>query len=121
MSRLAGRTAIGTGGPKGIGWHYAPALPAEGAAVMIADIADGTDLADEIAARHGRNATASTVCDISDERAVQALVERTVERFGAIDVLVNNAALFAPLQETNCTEIDAALWDQVMSVNLRGP
>jgi NAD(P)-dependent dehydrogenase (short-subunit alcohol dehydrogenase family) len=42
-------------------------------------------------------------------------------RFGRIDVLVNNAALFAPLQETACTEIDAALWDRVMAVNLRGP
>src|SRR5204862_513204 len=39
---------------------------------------------------------------------------------GKIDVLVNNAALFAPLQETKCTDIDAALWDEVMAVNLRG-
>ena len=45
----------------------------------------------------------------------------TMERFGRIDVLVNNAALFAPLQETKCTEIDADLWDKVMAVNLRGP
>ena len=44
-----------------------------------------------------------------------------MERFGRIDVLVNNAALFAPLQETKCTEIDADLWDKVMAVNLRGP
>jgi NAD(P)-dependent dehydrogenase (short-subunit alcohol dehydrogenase family) len=121
MSRLAGRTAIVTGGAKGIGRHYVQALAAEGAAVMIADIADGSDLADEVAARHGRNATASMVCDVSQEAAVAALVAATVERFGAIDILVNNAALFAPLQETKCTEIDADLWDQVMAVNLRGP
>ena len=44
-----------------------------------------------------------------------------MERFGKIDVLVNNAALYAPLQEQNCTEIDAAVWDRVMAVNLRGP
>ena len=44
-----------------------------------------------------------------------------MERFGKIDMLVNNAALFAPLQETNCTEIDVALWDRVMAINLRGP
>jgi NAD(P)-dependent dehydrogenase (short-subunit alcohol dehydrogenase family) len=44
-----------------------------------------------------------------------------MERFGKIDVLVNNAALFVPLQETKCTEIDAELWDRVMAVNLRGP
>jgi NAD(P)-dependent dehydrogenase (short-subunit alcohol dehydrogenase family) len=121
MARLAGRTAIVTGGAKGIGRHYSLALAAEGARVMIADIADGRDVADEIAARYGANSVASHITDVSDEGAVKALVAATVERFGKIDVLVNNAALFAPLQETKCTEIDAALWDQVMAVNLRGP
>jgi len=121
MARLAGRTAIVTGGAKGIGRHYSHALAAEGARVMIADIAEGRDVADEIAAKYGTNSVASRVADVSDEGAVKALVAATVERFGKIDVLVNNAALFAPLQETKCTEIDAALWDQVMAVNLRGP
>ena len=44
----------------------------------------------------------------------------TVERFGKIDILVNNAALFAPLKETKATDIDVALWDRVMAVNVRG-
>jgi NAD(P)-dependent dehydrogenase (short-subunit alcohol dehydrogenase family) len=113
MARLSGRTAIVTGGAKGIGRHYSRALAAEGARVMIADIADGRDLAEEIAAEHGANSVTSVVADVSDEA--------TIERFGKIDVLVNNAALYAPLQETKCTEIDAQLWDKVMAVNLRGP
>src|SRR5713101_9589093 len=121
MSRLSGRTAIVTGGAKGIGWHYSLALAAAGASVMIADIADGTEVAREIAAKYGANSVASAVADVSDEASVKALVAATIERFGKIDVLVNNAALFAPLQETKCTEIDAALWDKVMAVNLRGP
>jgi NAD(P)-dependent dehydrogenase (short-subunit alcohol dehydrogenase family) len=121
MARLAGRTAIVTGGAKGIGRHYSRALAAEGARVMIADIADGSDVAREIAAAHGTNSVASAITDVSDESSVKALVAATMERFGKIDVLVNNAALFAPLQETKCTEIDAALWDRVMAVNLRGP
>jgi NAD(P)-dependent dehydrogenase (short-subunit alcohol dehydrogenase family) len=121
MARLSGRTAIVTGGAKGIGRHYSQALAAEGARVMIADIADGTQLAQEIAAEHGANSVLSTITDVSDETAVKALVAATMERFGKIDVLVNNAALFAPLQETKCTEIDADLWDKVMAVNLRGP
>ena len=121
MARLAGRSAIVTGGAKGIGRHYSRALAAEGARVMIADIADGRELAQELASAHGANSVASSVTDVSDERAVVALIAATMERFGRIDILVNNAALYAPLQEQKCTEIDAALWDQVMAVNLRGP
>jgi NAD(P)-dependent dehydrogenase (short-subunit alcohol dehydrogenase family) len=121
MPRLAGRTAIVTGGAKGIGVHYSHALAAEGAHVMIVDIADGREVAEEIAGKYGANSVASSITDVSDERAVEALVAATIERFGKIDVLVNNAALFAPLQETKVTEIDAALWDKVMAVNLRGP
>ncbi len=75
----------------------------------------------KIARMHGANSVASSVTDVSDETAVKAMVAQTIERFGRIDVLVNNAALFAVLHETKCTEIDAALWDQVMAVNLRGP
>ncbi|MDR3419853.1 MAG: SDR family NAD(P)-dependent oxidoreductase [Xanthobacteraceae bacterium] len=121
MGRLNGRVAIVTGGAKGIGRHYSQALAAEGARLMIADIADGKDAADEIARDYGANSVASMVVDVSDEAAVQALVGRAMERFGKIDILVNNAALFAPLQETKCTEIEAAMWDRVMAVNLRGP
>jgi len=121
MARLDGRVAILTGGAKGIGKHYARALAAEGARLMIADIADGSAVAAELAREHGTNSVATSVTDVSDEGAVKALVAKTMERFGKIDVLVNNAALFAPLQETKCTEIDTALWDRVMAINLRGP
>jgi NAD(P)-dependent dehydrogenase (short-subunit alcohol dehydrogenase family) len=121
VARLSGRTAIVTGGAKGIGRHYSQALAAEGAEVMIADIADGATLAEEIAGKYGRNATTSMRFDVSDEASVKELVARTIERFGKIDVLVNNAALFAPLQEQKFTEIDVALWDRVMGVNVRGP
>jgi NAD(P)-dependent dehydrogenase (short-subunit alcohol dehydrogenase family) len=121
MPRLAGRAAIVTGGAKGIGRHYSHALAAAGAQVMIADIADGTALATEIAAAHGANSVASALADVSDEKSVKALVAATMERFGRIDVLVNNAALYAPLQESKLTDIDAAVWDRVMAVNLRGP
>jgi NAD(P)-dependent dehydrogenase (short-subunit alcohol dehydrogenase family) len=121
MARLDGRVAILTGGAKGIGRHYAHALAAEGARLMIADIADGKDVAAAIVRDHGANSAASAVTDVSDEAAVKALVGATMQRFGKIDILVNNAALFAPLQETKCTEIDTAMWDRVMAINLRGP
>jgi NAD(P)-dependent dehydrogenase (short-subunit alcohol dehydrogenase family) len=120
MSRLAGKVAIVTGGAKGIGRHYSQALAEAGARVMIADIADGKDVADEIAAKSGANSVASATFDVSDEAQAKTLVAQTIERFGQIDVLVNNAALYAKLQPTKATEIDVALWDQVMAVNVRG-
>ena len=59
MARLAGRTAIVTGGAKGIGRHYSFALAGEGARVMIADIADGAEVAREISAKYGANSVTS--------------------------------------------------------------
>ncbi len=120
MGRLDGRVAILTGGAKGIGRHYAGALAAQGARLMIADVTDGRDVAAEIARQHGANSVESAVTDVSDEGAVRALVVKTMERFGKIDILVNNAALFAPLKEQKVTDIDVALWDRVMAVNIRG-
>jgi NAD(P)-dependent dehydrogenase (short-subunit alcohol dehydrogenase family) len=121
MGRLAGRVALVTGGAKGIGRHYARALAQEGAAVVVADVVDSAEVVEALAAAHGSRAVMGAVVDVSDEGSVQGLIARVTERFGQIDVLVNNAALFAPLKETPCTEIDVALWDRVMVVNLRGP
>src|SRR5262245_64578955 len=99
MSRLSGRTAVVTGGAKGIGRHYSLALAAEGARVMIADIADGTSVAQEIAGKHGANSVASTITDVGDESSVKALVAGTLERFGKIDVLVKNTGLYEAVPE----------------------
>jgi NAD(P)-dependent dehydrogenase (short-subunit alcohol dehydrogenase family) len=118
--RLEGRVAIVTGGAKGIGRHYSLALAAEGARVMIADVADGDDLSAEIAKAHGANSVISQTVDVSDEAQVERLVAATMGRFGQIDILVNNAALFAPLPEQPFADIDVALWDRVMAVNVRG-
>ena len=121
MARLQGKVAIVTGGAKGIGRHYSQALVAEGARVMIADIADGNELAAEIAGRHGADSAASVTFDVSDEVAVKSLVAQTIERFGQIDILVNNAALYSTLHPRNFNEWDADTWDRVMAINTRGP
>jgi NAD(P)-dependent dehydrogenase (short-subunit alcohol dehydrogenase family) len=121
MNKLAGQAAIVTGGAKGIGRHYCTALAGAGAQVMVADIADGAEVAREIVDKHGQGAAESMQFDVSDEAAVKRLVDRTIERFGKVDVLVNNAALFANLEYQSMLDIDPALWDKVMAVNVRGP
>jgi NAD(P)-dependent dehydrogenase (short-subunit alcohol dehydrogenase family) len=121
MGRLSGRTAVVTGGAKGIGRHYSRALAAEGAEVAIVDVAEGESLAHELAEEFGPDVAMSVICDVSDEAAVQRLIGQIIERFGKVDILVNNAALYAPLPWQTVTEIDVATWDNVMAVNLRGP
>ncbi len=121
MARLDGKVALVTGGAVGIGRHYCKAMAGEGARVMIADVVDGGAVAREIANEHGANSVASEVFDVSDEASVKGLVAKTLERFGRIDILVNNAALYAPLPTLGVTEIDVDLWDKVMAVNVRGP
>jgi NAD(P)-dependent dehydrogenase (short-subunit alcohol dehydrogenase family) len=120
MARLAGRVAIVTGGARGIGRHYSQALAAEGARVMIADVAEGKTLAEEIAGRYGIDAAASAKCDVSDEKQVKQLVAQTIDRFKQIDVLVNNAAVYSTLTPRAFTEWDIDTWDRVMAVNVRG-
>ena len=120
MSRLAGKVAIVTGGAAGIGRHYSHALAEAGARVMIADIVDGKAVAQDIAAKSVANSVASAQFDVSDEAAVKRVVDETLARFGQVDVLVNNAALYAKLSPTKYSDIDIGLWDQVMAVNVRG-
>lgn len=120
MGRVDGRVAIVTGGASGIGRHYSLALAAEGARVMIADVVEGGALAKEIEAKHGPGTAASLTFDVSKEADCKRLTEETIKRFGKIDILVNNAALYSKLPPTPYTEIDVDLWDRVMAVNVRG-
>ena len=103
----------------GIGAHYSRALAGEGASVVIADVAPGQDA---VAAIRGAGGHARAVMtDVSDEVSVQSLIDDVQGREGRVDVLVNNAALFATLGPAPFTAIDVEVWDRVMAVNLRGP
>lgn len=121
MGKLDNRIAIVTGGASGIGRHYAEALAAEGAKVVVADVIDGSAAANDISARHGKGAASFQECDVSDEASVRSLVEGTIRRFDKIDILINNAALMSRLTPQKVTEIDVGTWDKVMAVNIRGP
>jgi NAD(P)-dependent dehydrogenase (short-subunit alcohol dehydrogenase family) len=118
--RLQGAVAIVTGAARGIGAAYAKAMAAEGAKIVIADVIDGNGgIVETIRAAGGEAVSITT--DVSSEAAVKALVAETLRLYGKIDILVNNAAMFANLPMRHFTEIDGAEWDRVMAVNVRGP
>jgi NAD(P)-dependent dehydrogenase (short-subunit alcohol dehydrogenase family) len=116
--RLKEKVAIVTGGAQGIGAAYAKALAAEGAMVSICDLADPKPAVDAIAASGGR--AIGSVTDITSPDALAAMVEKTINEFGSVHILVNNAAMFAQLTFKPFFEISAAEWDKVMMVNVRG-
>jgi NAD(P)-dependent dehydrogenase (short-subunit alcohol dehydrogenase family) len=120
--RLAGRVAIVTGGGHGIGKAYALGMAREGAKIVIAEI--DAIAAEEVAAdlrREGHEAIAVRT-DVGDRASVEAMARRAVEAFGRIDILVNNAAIFAtvPMSRSPFDEIGIDEWDRMMRVNLRG-
>lgn len=116
--RLQGRVAIVTGAAQGIGAEYACALALEGAAVVLADVIDASAVADAI--KHGGGRALVLQVDVTSPESTQAMAQATVETFGRIDVLVNNAGLFANLALKPFEQIDSAEWDRVMAVNVRG-
>jgi NAD(P)-dependent dehydrogenase (short-subunit alcohol dehydrogenase family) len=116
--RLAGRVAIITGAAQGIGATLARAYAAHGAAVCACDVRSSDAVVAEIAAAGGR--AAAVTADVTNPGEVATMVERVLETFGRVDVLVNNAALFGTLKLQPFWEIDSDEWDRVMAVNTRG-
>jgi NAD(P)-dependent dehydrogenase (short-subunit alcohol dehydrogenase family) len=120
MPLLKNKVAIVTGGSSGIGRAIALSFAAEGAAVIIADtveapIEGGQSTVALIASTGGTATYIAT--DISDWNAVDALVGATVARFGRLDVMVNNAAVYT---STNLLQTTPEQWSRVIGINLTG-
>ena len=112
---LKNKVTIVTGAAKGIGEAIALRYGQEGAKVVCADINE--EGVQKVAEAIGENAIAVHT-DISDEASVSNLFEQTMETFGRVDVLVNNAGLISPMK--HFLEADKAWWDMIIGVNLTG-
>ena len=122
MGRLDGKVAVVTCGAGGIGAASARTIAREGASVAIVDI-DGVRAGEVAQAIGASGATAFSVsADLSDEEAVKTAIEATVDRYGRIDVLHNNAALTESeflQRDTQVTDLALDVWERTMAVNLR--
>lgn len=113
MGALDGKIAIVTGGTSGIGEGISRAFVSAGAKVVIVGRREeeGRALEKQIGVRFVR-------ADVANEADVKAMVDQTVEWFGRVDCLINNAGIPAPM--VSITEVDVAIIDQVLAVNLKG-
>jgi 3-oxoacyl-[acyl-carrier protein] reductase len=114
---LAGQVAIVTGAARAIGREIALTLADRGATVVSIDLASSNDTVRAIEERGG--AALGVEADVADEQDVSAAMDEVTKRYGRLDVLVNNAGLFAGLQRRPFWEIDPAEWDRIMAVNVR--
>jgi 3-oxoacyl-[acyl-carrier protein] reductase len=114
---LAGQVAVVTGAARAIGRGIAETLATQGAAVVSIDVNASDDTVASIEAAGG--AALGIVADVTDEISVARAVDEILEGHGRIDVLVNNAGLFAGIERRPFWEIDLDEWERVMSVNVR--
>lgn len=116
MQRFVNKTALVTGGNKGIGLAIAQRFAAEGANVVLASIEpDVVEVADTL--KGTANKALGICCDVTDNKAVKTLYEQTLDTFGSIDVSVQNAGIITIAKVEDLTEQE---WDATMEVNTKG-
>ena len=117
----AGPVTVVTGGASGIGLVLAGHLVAQGHRVVIADLRGSEDAAARLRVDTGTGTAFGHNTDVGDEAAVAALTEATLDQFGGIDALVNNAGLFSTLKLRGFEALPADEWMEVLRVNTLGP
>jgi NAD(P)-dependent dehydrogenase (short-subunit alcohol dehydrogenase family) len=122
MPRLEGRVALVTGAGKGLGRSFCVKLAEEGAHIAAVTRADmeGLEQTAKLVRQKSREAFVSQV-DVSEEAQVNRMAQEVFDRFGRVDVLVNNAAFYYGVKRKAFTEITTEEWDRMMGVNVKGP
>jgi len=118
MARLDGKVAVVTGASRGIGATLAKAFAAEGAKVVVTDITDTAATVSAIKSAGGQ--AIGLKLDVTNNNDIAAMVQKGEAEFGPIELLLNNAGLFAKIQLKPFWEITEDDWDEVMRVNVRG-
>lgn len=118
MTSLTGRVAIVTGAARGIGQEYCCAFGREGARVVAADILSCEETLTKVQAAGGE--AIEVLTDVASVQSTKDMAVKTLEEFNRIDILVNNAALYAGLSAGPFDQIPGAEWDRVMEVNVKG-
>jgi NAD(P)-dependent dehydrogenase (short-subunit alcohol dehydrogenase family) len=117
-NRLQNKTAIVTGGGKGIGKAIALAFASEGATLVVAgrDLSRLEETVESICSCEGR--AMATQTDVADEQQVKQMVARTMDKYGQIDILVNNSGIIGPISPI--VDIDLNEWNETLAINLTG-
>lgn len=118
VTDMSGRVAIVTGSARGLGATYCVELAKLGMAVVAADVRDCAETAKQVA-RAGGQAIAVEL-DVTDAGSARSMVSATLEAFGRVDVLINNAAMYGNLHGGRFDTIDEGEWDACMAVNVKG-
>ncbi|MGB0718326.1 MAG: SDR family NAD(P)-dependent oxidoreductase [Alphaproteobacteria bacterium] len=118
MGRLSGKTAVITGAARGIGSVMARHMASEGANIVVTDVLNTDETVASIE-EAGGSALGLNV-DVTSDESLADMVAATLKKFGSLDILVNNASIFAALQPKPFMQIDNDEFDKVMTVNARG-
>ena len=115
---FAGKTVVITGAARGLGQEYAKQFASRGANVAVNDVRDCSETLAVIEREGAQGLKAIT--DVTDAASTKAMAEEVVAKFGKVDVLINNAALYGSLKMAPLEHLDEAEWDATMNVNVKG-
>ena len=120
---VEGRVVIVTGAARGLGRDYARMFARDGAKVALADVASDavTAAAKELASEVSGCEVLAVTVDVTDADSIAAMVAAVVEKWGTVDVLINNAGIWGDLEPAPLSATKPSYFDLVLSVNLRGP
>jgi NAD(P)-dependent dehydrogenase (short-subunit alcohol dehydrogenase family) len=120
MDYLKGKVSLVTGGAGGIGASICEKLSDLGSFVYVCDIKEANDVVERINEKHSEERASSAVCDISNKEAVESTYRQISEQRGGVDILVNNAAVYGPLEAHNFPEISYGDFIKTIQVDLSG-